>query len=80
MLDESVAGIAIFVTEHASDFGEEISSSSQKGRGIGVSWSSNEWVWDGQKFVHTKDMWTGMCKGLAAGGVWELDLIESVVK
>ncbi|MES0382920.1 hypothetical protein AB0862_034220, partial [Acinetobacter baumannii] len=26
------------------------------------------------------DMWTGMCKGLAAGGVWELDRIESVVK
>ncbi|MGK7828972.1 hypothetical protein ACSRC8_06285, partial [Acinetobacter baumannii] len=27
-----------------------------------------------------KDMWTGMCNGLAAGGVWELDRIESVVK
>ena len=30
--------------------------------------------------VTTKDMWTGMCKGLAAGGVWELDQIEAVVK
>jgi hypothetical protein len=32
-----------------------------------VAWRllvSDEWVWDGQKFVHTKDMWTGMCKGL----------------
>ena len=79
VLDESLTGKAIFVTEHASDFGDGIIGSSQKGRGIGDCWSSDEWVWDGQKFVHTKDMWTGMCKGLAAGGVWELDLIESVV-
>lgn len=80
VLDESLTGKAIFVTEHASDFGDGIISSSQKGRGIGDCWSSDEWVWDGQKFVHTKDMWTGMCKGLAAGGVWELDKIEAVVK
>ena len=80
VLDESLTGKATFVTEHASDFYEGIIQSAQKGRGIGDCWSSDEWVWDGQKFVHTKDMWTGMCKGLAAGGVWELDKIEAVVK
>ena len=80
VLDQSLTGKATFVTEHASDFGSGMMSSAQKGRGIGDCWSSDEWVWDGQKFVHTKDMWTGMCKGLAAGGVWELDRIEAVVK
>lgn len=80
VLDQSLTGKATFVTEHASDFGSGMMSSAQKGRGIGDCWSSDEWVWDGQKFVHTKDMWTGMCKGLAAGGVWELDQIEAVVK
>lgn len=80
VLDESLIGKATFVTETASDFDSGIISSAQKGRGIGDCWASEEWVWDGQKFVHTKDMWTGMCKGLAAGGVWELDKIESIVK
>ena len=80
VLDQSLTGKATLVTEHASDFGLGVMSSAQKGRGIGDCWSSDEWVWDGQKFVHTKDMWTGMCKGLAAGGVWELDKIEAVVK
>lgn len=80
VLDESLNGKAAFVTESASDFDSGIISSAQKGRGIGDCWASEEWVWVGKSFVHTKDMWTGMCKGLAAGGVWELDRIESVVK
>ena len=80
VLDESLNGKATFVTETASDFDSGLISSAQKGRGIGDCWASEEWVWDGKSFVHTKDMWTGMCKGLAAGGVWELDRIESVVK
>jgi len=80
VLDESLTTKPNFVTEHASEFYAGIISSSQKGRGIGDCWSSDEWVWDGQKFVHTKDMWTGMCKGLAAGGVWELDQVEAIVK
>ena len=40
----------------------------------------NQWIWDGQNFVHTIDRWTGMCKALAAGGVWNLDKIEAVVR
>lgn len=69
-----------FITESASDFDAGVISSSQKGRGIGDCWASEEWVWNGQNFIKTKDRWSGMCKGLAAGGVWELDLIESKVK
>ncbi|EXB25512.1 hypothetical protein J537_2687 [Acinetobacter baumannii 1437282] len=80
VLDDSLANKANFVTEQASGFYNGIISSSQKGRGIGDCWASDEWVWDGQKFVHTLDRWTGMCKGVAAGGVWDLDQIEAIVK
>jgi len=80
VLNESLTSKATFVTEHASEFYQGIISSSQKGRGIGDCWSVAEWVWDGEKFVNTRDMWTGMCKGLAAGGVWELDQVEAIVK
>ncbi|WP_312049957.1 DUF1176 domain-containing protein [Acinetobacter courvalinii] len=80
VLDDSLANKTNFVTEQASEFYNGILSSSQKGRGIGDCWASDEWVWDGQNFVHTLDRWTGMCKGLAAGGVWDLDQIEAIVK
>ncbi|WP_043972624.1 MULTISPECIES: DUF1176 domain-containing protein [Acinetobacter] len=80
VLDESLANQATFVTEHSTDFHAGILSSAQKGRGFGDCWSSDEWVWDGQQFVHTKDRWTGMCRSLAAGGIWDLDQIEAVVK
>ena len=68
------------MTESASDFDEGDISSSQKGRGIGDCWSMSEWIWDGKTFVQSIDRWSGMCKGVAAGGVWNLDLIESVVR
>lgn len=80
VLDASLKGPATFITETASDFSEGHIYSGQKGRGIGDCWAIAEWVWNGQQFVQTVDRWTGMCKGLAAGGVWELDKIEAVVK
>lgn len=80
VLDASLKGPATFITETASDFSEGHIYSAQKGRGIGDCWAIAEWVWNGQQFVQTVDRWTGMCKGLAAGGVWDLDQIEAVVK
>ena len=80
VLDASLKGPATFVTETASDFSEGRIVSGQKGRGIGDCWAIAEWVWNGQQFVQTMDRWTGMCRGLAAGGVWNLDKIEADVK
>ena len=80
VLDASLKGPATFITETASDFSDGRIHSAQKGRGIGDCWSIAEWVWDGQRFVQSLDRWTGMCRGLAAGGVWNLDKIESIVK
>lgn len=80
LLDESLTGKATFVTEAASGFDSGMIDSYQKGRGIGDCWASEQWAWNGQRFVQTVDRWSGMCKGLAAGGVWSLDKVESVVR
>ncbi|MGQ3892335.1 DUF1176 domain-containing protein [Legionella sp. CNM-4043-24] len=80
VMNNSLTGKAVFVTAMASDYDSGIISSSQKGRGIGDCWSIDEWVWNGNKFVQTKDRWTGMCRALTAGGVWSLDKIEAIVK
>jgi len=79
VLDESLKGKATFVTEFASDFAAGEIRSAQKGRGLGDCWAMSQWIWNGQAFVKTLDRWTGMCKGFP-GGVWDLYLIEAVVK
>lgn len=80
VLDKSLIGKADFVTEIASDIESGTVSSAQKGRGIGDCWATGEWIWNGQRFIQTLDRWSGMCKGLEAGGVWELDKIEAIVQ
>ena len=79
VLDESLKGKATFVTEFASEFAAGEISSAQKGRGLGDCWAMSQWIWNGQAFVKTLDRWTGMCKGFP-GGIWDLYLIEAVVK
>ncbi|OUY08423.1 DUF1176 domain-containing protein [Acinetobacter populi] len=80
VMNKNLTGPAENVTTAASDFDQGIIYSSQKGRGIGDCWSIAQWVWNGQKFVQSEDFWTGMCKGIAAGGVWELKQISTIVK
>lgn len=80
VLDESLIGKAVFVTESASDFDSGIIKSIQKGRGLGDCWSIKKWIWNGKQFIQTEDRWSGMCKNLAAGGVWDLDQIEAIIK
>lgn len=80
VLDQSLQGKAHLVTESASDFSSGEISSAQKGRGVGDCWALNEWIWNGSRFIQTLNRTTGMCKGIAAGGVWNLDLIEAVAK
>lgn len=80
VLNQSLIGPATYITQSASDIESGMINSAQKGRGIGDCWMSQSWIWDGQRYVQNQDMWTGMCKGLAAGGVWELDQIEAIVK
>lgn len=80
VLNANLTGPAIFITDQMSDVLSGELYSAQKGRGLGDCWATSGWVWNGKGFIQSLDRWSGMCKGLAAGGVWELDLIEAVIK
>ena len=55
------------VTSDATDFDNGTLMSTQKARGIGDCWGSEQWTWDGTGFVQTSASSTGMCKGFAGG-------------
>lgn len=63
---------ATLVTDSASDASDGEITASHKGRGLGDCWSSESWVWDGQRFVRTGAHSTGQCKLITAGGAWQL--------
>lgn len=62
----------VLVTDSATDFDGSTISAMHKGRGLGDCYAVDEWTWDGQQFVHTVSFTTGQCRGLAAGGAWQL--------
>lgn len=78
--NEQRTGQPIAISESATAYEAGQIYSIHKGRGIGDCISRARWVWNGQKFVQVEDRWTGMCRGLALGGVWSLDLIEMDIK
>lgn len=70
----------VLVTADGSDYEDGSIQASQKGRGLADCGSTDEWVWDGGRFVHTASSTWGMCKLLAAGGAWQLPTIVSDVQ
>ncbi len=64
--------------EGDSDAGRVIFASF-KGRGLGDCWSMDEWIWDGEAFVHSKSEMTGMCRLVAPGGPWSLPTVVTEV-
>ena len=67
------------VTADATDFDKGTLGSSQKARGIGDCWGSEQWTWNGTAFVQTSASSTGMCKGFA-GGAWELPTLVTDIR
>lgn len=80
LLDDRQGSKTQYITNQANGFSESELNGSQKERGLGDCWSIYQWVWDGENFIQTEDSWRGMCRLIAAGGVWDLDKIEAVVK
>ncbi len=69
------------ITTSGSEYGNGEIFSAHKGRGLGDCWSTESWVWDGKAFAKTLEQSTGMCRGIQAGGAWELPTyISEVVK
>ena len=57
-------------TEFQPDEGQLVSW--MKGRGIGDCYGGSTWTWDGHDFVLTLESTTGECRGVDAGGSWNL--------
>lgn len=70
----------VLVTASGSEYNDGRIYAAHKGRGIGDCWSTDDWVWDGTRFVHTLSSTTGMCRMVAAGGAWSLPTLVTEVK
>lgn len=72
----------VLVTTDGSDFEPEASRiiAMQKGRGPADCFSTEQWVWDGARFVHTASGTTGLCRGVTAGGPWDLPTLVTEVR
>ncbi|MGR4050414.1 DUF1176 domain-containing protein [Kosakonia cowanii] len=69
-----------FVTSSGTDYSDGAITLAQRGRGIGDCWASAEWVWDGEAFRQSSEGTTGLCRGIRAGGAWELPEFVAEVK
>lgn len=78
--DNTLSAPPRFVTSDASDFTDGFIFSSHKGRGMGDCFSGESRHWDGERFVRSKAITSGMCRGMAAGGVWILPTQVSVLR
>jgi Protein of unknown function (DUF1176) len=67
------------VTTDATDFDKGTLMSTQKARGLGDCWGSEQWTWNGTGFVQTASSSTGLCKGFA-GGAWQLPTLVSEIR
>lgn len=67
------------VTSDASDFDDGTVISTQKARGLGDCWGTDQWTWNGTGFVQTAASSTGMCKGFA-GGAWQLPTLVTEIR
>lgn len=70
---------AVLVTTSATDYADGVIRSTQKGRGIGDCIGSASWTWDGQSFAQTSAATTGLCRGISAGGAWNLPTLVTRV-
>lgn len=69
-----------FITSSGTDYSDGAITLAQRGRGIGDCWASTEWVWDGEAFRRSSEGTTGLCRGIRAGGAWELPEFVAEVK
>jgi hypothetical protein len=70
----------VLVTASGTEFDEAAGiSSQQKGRGIADCVGEETWTWDGRAFVHTSETTTGLCRGVAGGGAWNLPTVVTQV-
>ena len=79
VMDQKLTKVVQMVSESISDGLDTQLYANHKGRGIGDCWSTEEWIWNGQKFIQTYEAANLQCKGFA-GGAWSMPTKVSEVK
>ncbi|UVW30207.1 DUF1176 domain-containing protein [Massilia sp. H6] len=70
----------VLVTTQGTAYADGVISATHKGRGLGDCRASDEWVWDGMRFVHSAASTGGMCRLVAPGGAWHLPVLVTKVR
>ncbi|MDR2112399.1 MAG: DUF1176 domain-containing protein [Candidatus Accumulibacter sp.] len=68
------------ITTSASHLIGSTISADRKGRDTGDCWNSDEWTWDGARFIHTKSSSSAMCKPNVPPDGWVLPTIVTEVR
>jgi len=70
----------IVVVKDATSYAKGTIIASHKGRGLGDCGSRQKWTWDGQRFIASAGMSTGMCRLIAPGGAWEMPTLTTKLR
>ena len=79
VMDHKLTKVYQMVSNSISDGDSVMLNASHKGRGLGDCWSSEEWVWNGQKFIQSYEAANLQCKGFP-GGAWTMPTKISNIK
>lgn len=66
------------VTTRGSYYQQGVLEMYHKGRGLGDCWESEQWAWDGRRFVQTRIADGGPCQGVPGG--WDLPTFVATVR
>jgi len=72
VVNDDASFAPVLVTYGGTEYSAGVIRSDLKGRGVGDCWWHQAWTWDGAAFVPTSVWDSGLCRGIAAGGAWEL--------
>ncbi len=79
VVNDDASFAPVLVTYSGTEYGAGVIRSDLKGRGVGDCWWHQAWTWDGAAFVPTSVWDSGMCRGIGAGGAWELPTLVTAV-
>ena len=78
LMDHALKRVKQLVSTSANEFRGGLISEGHKGRGVADCSSSEEWAWNGQRFVQSYAARSNQCKGFL-GGAWTLPTYVSEV-
>ena len=79
VLDKSRRHILQTATTNGSDYAQGTIAGYHKSRGVGDCRVNEAHTWNGSRFVKTKQVTTGMCRGFA-GSAWQLPVWKADVR